>query len=80
MKEKNSIVTLVAIIYPKIVPEETSCCKSFSRASNLKMHIHTVHEGHRDHKCKFCGKSFLRADNLKSHIQKYMKEKILKQK
>ena len=34
------------------------------------MHIHTVHEGHRDHKCKFCGKSFLRADNLKSHIHK----------
>ena len=33
-----------------------------------KIHIHTVHEGHKDHKCKSCGKSFSHAGNLKRHI------------
>jgi len=36
----------------------------------LKKHIHTVHEGHKDHKCKSWGKSFSEAGNLKKHIHK----------
>ena len=41
---------------------------SFSDAGDLKRHIHTVHEGHKDHKCEFCGKSFATAHSLKTHI------------
>ena len=28
-----------------------SCGKSFSHAHNLKVHINTVHKGHKDFKC-----------------------------
>ena len=42
---------------------------SFTEAGTLKKHIHTVHEGNKDHKCKICGKSFIAAQNLKKHIQ-----------
>ena len=45
-----------------------SCGKLFSQAGNLKIHIHTVHEGHKDHKCKSCGKAFSHAHNLKRHL------------
>ena len=34
----------------------------------LKKHIHTVHEGHKDHKCESCGKSFSSRQMLKKHI------------
>ena len=34
----------------------------------MKKHIHTVHEGHKDHNCEYCGKSFSQARNLKNHI------------
>ena len=42
--------------------------KSFSHRHQLKKHIHTVHEGHKDYKCEFCGKSFFRHDYLKRHV------------
>ena len=45
-----------------------SCSKSFSRAHGLKKHIHTIHQGHKDHKCESCGKSFSQAGYLKRHI------------
>ena len=28
------------------------------RACSLKKHIHTVHEGHKDHKYDYCGNSW----------------------
>ena len=34
----------------------------------LKTHIHTIHEGRKDHKCGDCGKSFSQAGSLKKHI------------
>ena len=43
--------------------ECTSCDKSFAHPDDLKNHIHTVHEGHKDHKCEFS-----QVGNLKKHI------------
>ena len=39
-----------------------SCSQSFTQSGSLNKHIYTVHGGHKDFKCQFCGKSFLRAD------------------
>ena len=47
------------------------CGKSFTRAHDLKVHIHFVHEGNkppRNSKCETCGKLFPSAQNLKRHI------------
>ena len=49
-----------------------SCCKSFSRADNLKRHIQTVHEGHKDHKCEFCKKKFSTKAHLNYHIKTHV--------
>ena len=45
-----------------------SCGKSFSGAGSLKRHIHTIHEGHKEHKCYSCDKSFSQAGTLKKHM------------
>ena len=44
------------------------CGKSFSQAGNLKKHIHSVHEGHKDYKCDSCGKSFTISRSLEYHL------------
>ena len=46
----------------------------------MRKHIHTVHEGHKDHKCESCGKSFTSAKDLAYYIhwrdiQSYIKYK-----
>ena len=43
--------------------------KSFYQAGDLKKHIKTVHEGHKDHKCGSCSKSYFQAGDLKIHIK-----------
>ena len=49
-----------------------SCGKSFSVAQNLKRHIHTFHEGHKDYTCT-CGKSFHSTQYLRNHIHTIQK-------
>ena len=43
-----------------------SCGISFSHAGDLKRHICTIHEGHKDYKCDYCDSQ---AGVLKRHIQ-----------
>ena len=45
-----------------------SCGKLFSSKTNLKKHMHTIHEGHKDYKCDFCNKLFNQEPNLKKHV------------
>ena len=45
-----------------------ACGKSFARAHNLKIHIHNIHDGNKDHECESCGKSFSQTSNLNRHI------------
>ena len=40
----------------------------FLNAHSTKIHIHTVHKGHKDRKCDSCGKSYTEARILKKHI------------
>ena len=42
--------------------------KPFSTANYMKIHINTIHNGEKDHKCDSCGKSFTQAGCLKRHI------------
>ena len=44
------------------------CTKTFQTTGNLKKHIHTIHEGHKENKCEYCSKSFSEAGSLKKHI------------
>ena len=46
-----------------------TCGKSFTQAGNLRKHIKTVHEGHKNHKCNSSEKSFSQRSNLKTQIQ-----------
>ena len=39
--------------------------------NNLRQHIHTVHEGYKDHKCESCGKTFSSAQYVKKHIHTF---------
>ena len=41
--------------------------KAKSRADVLKRDTYTIHEGHKDHRCEFCGKLFPDAENFKRH-------------
>ena len=43
--------------------------KSFTTNGSLKLHIKSVHEGQRNHKCDSCGKSFITSSHLKNHIR-----------
>merc|ERR1712223_1553885 len=45
----------------------TLCAKVFERPSRLRLHVHVVHEGHKDFSCESCGKAFSRAQSLKFH-------------
>ena len=44
------------------------CDNSVTVPRNLKKHIHTVRESHREYKCEPCDKSFSQAGNLKKHL------------
>ena len=48
---EESMKTQNHTIYKDHIHKCKSCGKSFSQAGKLKRHIHTIHEGHKDHKC-----------------------------
>ena len=39
-----------------------------SSAQYLKIHINSIHNGKKDHKCDSCGKSFSEAGSMRRHI------------
>ena len=43
----------------------------------LERHLHTVHDGYEDYKCKFCDKSFSKLSSLKKHIHKNHEGQVL---
>ena len=49
--------------------DHENCKKSFTEKSSLKLHIYTVHEGHKDYACNTCGKSFAQKSGLKTHFR-----------
>ena len=49
------------------------CGNSVTVPRNLKKHIHTVPESHREYKCDPCDKSFSQAGSLKTHVEKIHK-------
>ena len=78
-EEKDQVKTEVLLKEKKIRPPKStekleknvicdSCGKSFYRESDLKSHIHIVHEGVKDFKCDTCGKLFAKPYNLKRHV------------
>ena len=44
------------------------CPKLFTKTSQLRLHIDTVHRGIKSHKCPNCERSFAKVSNLKDHI------------
>ena len=54
-----------------------SCSKLFSEAGHLKTHIHTIHEGHKNHKCEsFSTKSFSQAQYFSKKTYHTMHSRI----
>lgn len=46
------------------------CDKRFERRGHRQVHIETVHEGRRTHKCpRGCGKSFAHSSSLRRHVK-----------
>ena len=43
--------------------------KLFTHVGNVRRHIKTVNEGHKDFKCKSCEKSFTSAGSVRGHIK-----------
>ena len=42
--------------------------KSFSQSGNLKTNITIFHDGHKDHKCDYCGRCFTKFNKVRNHI------------
>ena len=66
-KEHLKHHTLKVCGKPKRVHNCPICGKIFPNPSQLKLHVHVVHEGHKDFSCESCGKAFSRAQSLKFH-------------
>ena len=49
--------------------EKNLLVNPFSEGGTLKKHILTVHEGHKEYKCNFCGKFFTHVHVFKTHIR-----------
>ena len=40
-----------------------------TRAHNLRGHVKSIHEGHKDFNCESCGRLFTRAYSMRKHIK-----------
>ena len=45
------------------------CPAAFRFPSELKRHVHAVHEKRQDHKCPHCPSAFRQAGHLKTHVR-----------
>ena len=75
-KEHLKHHTLKVCGKPKPVHNCPICGKIFPNPSQLKLHVHVVHEGHKDFSCESCGKAFSRAQSLKFHKETVHEGKI----
>ena len=75
-KEHLKHHTLKVCGKPKRVHNCPICGKIFPNPSQLKLHVHVVHEGHKDFSCESCGKAFSRAQSLKFHKETVHEGKI----
>ena len=79
MKNSNDNPTLSDdVISGKSIQEEGeklkkyschACDMKYTKASKLRLHIKSVHEGLKKHQCLSCDKSYTQSHNLKSHIK-----------
>ena len=55
---------------PYARPHACVCCPSaFRFPSELKRHVHAVHEKRQDHKCPHCPSAFGRASDMRRHVR-----------
>ena len=61
----------------KLVYKCERCEQIFSKETNLKKHINTVHKKIKAFSCQICQKSFTAKHNLEQHISTIHEKKIL---
>ena len=69
--QPNSLIEHMRISHGKKDEQLNKCefCKKlFIRDTDLKRHIHSIHEGKKDYKCEVSSKSFSHGGDLKKHI------------
>ena len=53
------------------------CGKKFKYSSSIVHHI-KIHQGLKEHQCRFCSKKFITKGNLKDHERRHLKIKLFK--
>merc|ERR1719510_197686 len=61
------------MIFCKTKKQENFCCnfcaKVFSRQSNLKRHVDSIHKGIKNYHCELCQMKFTALQNLQNHMK-----------
>ena len=53
------------------------CPKQYTAISSLNIHVQSLHENERKHKCLECGKAFIHNYLLKRHVTKKHEGKVM---